>query len=478
VVTGSRLTPLGIERAKAKGKDLWLSDNEGVRGGGRLVLRVSTRGTKLFYFRYSIDGQRRQLPMRPYAAEQTEGRLTLDQARKVARGYSELHRQAESRDVAVYLEAREQAAEVARKAELAAAEQSRALDVDASKYSLKALVESYVKYLEDQGKPSARDTKWAAKTYIYESEWGPKPAKSFTPRQAAALLRKIVESGKGRTAGKVRSVLSAAYALALKSELDAAAPADLLLFGIESNPIASTAALSQFNQARDRALSPSEMGEVWRRLRSINPDEPLAAHAVRLIIRLGGQRGRQLLRVPISSANLELSEITLLDGKGRRKTPRLHVLPLTPAAKTEIESLIARAKGRNSTMLFASCGKTLSAESLSKYVHDISISMVASKLSPAPFQFRDLRRTAETMMASLNVVKDVRAQVQSHGLSGVQDRHYDKFHYMPQKASALLMWQAHLEALAESKPAPCDQGASPRLANVTIAESSCTSPSE
>lgn len=452
MVTGSRLTPLGIERAKAKGRDIWLSDNEGVRGGGRLVVRVSTSGTKLFYFRYSIDGQRKQLPMRPYAAVPTDGRFTLDQARKAARSYSELHRQAASRDVAVYLEAQEQAAKAARQAELAAAEQSRAADTAASRYSLKALVERYVKHLEESGKPSAGDVKWAANAYIYDSEWGPKPAKSFTARQAAALLRKIVEAGKGRTAGKVRSILSASYALALKSELDAAAPADLLLFGIEANPIASTAALSQFNQARERALSPSEMGEVWRRLRAIDPNEPLAAHAVRLLVRLGGQRGRQLLRVPVSSANLELSEITLLDGKGRRKTPRTHLLPLTPAAKKDVETLVKRAKDMKSTMLFASRGKTLTAESLSAYVHDMSVAMIANKLSQAPFQFRDLRRTAETMMASLNVTKDVRAQLQSHGLGGVQDRHYDRFHYMPQKTSALLSWQAHLDCLADGKP--------------------------
>ena len=56
------------------------------------------------------------------------------------------------------------------------------------------------------------------------------------------------------------------------------------------------------------------------------------------------------------------------------------------------------------------------------------------------------------MMASLNVTKDVRAQLQSHGLGGVQDRHYDRFHYMPQKTSALLSWQVHLDCLADREP--------------------------
>ena len=53
---------------------------------------------------------------------------------------------------------------------------------------------------------------------------------------------------------------------------------------------------------------------------------------------------------------------------------------------------------------------------------------------------RDLRRTAETQMAALGISSDVRAQIQSHGLGGIQARHYDRHDYMLEKRAALQQW--------------------------------------
>lgn len=52
----------------------------------------------------------------------------------------------------------------------------------------------------------------------------------------------------------------------------------------------------------------------------------------------------------------------------------------------------------------------------------------------------NLRRTAETHMAALGISSDVRAQIQSHGLGGIQARHYDRHDYMPEKRAALALW--------------------------------------
>lgn len=43
-------------------------------------------------------------------------------------------------------------------------------------------------------------------------------------------------------------------------------------------------------------------------------------------------------------------------------------------------------------------------------------------------------------MAALAVPIDVWAQIQSHGLGGIQARHYDQHDYMPEKRAALEMW--------------------------------------
>jgi len=59
-------------------------------------------------------------------------------------------------------------------------------------------------------------------------------------------------------------------------------------------------------------------------------------------------------------------------------------------------------------------------ETISVLVTEISAEMVKEKEARESFQLRDLRRTAETMLASLKVSSDVRAQLQSHGLGGIQ----------------------------------------------------------
>jgi hypothetical protein len=89
--------------------------------------------------------------------------------------------------------------------------------------------------------------------------------------------------------------------------------------------------------------------------------------------------------------------------------------------------------------LFSSTGRVaLRKETVAALVKEIERSMeAAGKLQRGAFSLRDLWRTAETHMAALGVSSDVRAQIQSHGLGGIQTRHYDRHDYMPEKRVAL-----------------------------------------
>ena len=60
-------------------------------------------------------------------------------------------------------------------------------------------------------------------------------------------------------------------------------------------------------------------------------------------------------------------------------------------------------------------------------------------------------RTVETQLASIGVTKDIRAQLLSHGLSGVQAAHYDRYEYMNEKHAALVAWENVLIATQLSK---------------------------
>ena len=57
-------------------------------------------------------------------------------------------------------------------------------------------------------------------------------------------------------------------------------------------------------------------------------------------------------------------------------------------------------------------------------------------------------------MAALGVSSDVRAQIQSHGLGGIQARHYDRHDYMPEKREALALWIRRLKEAPVARETP------------------------
>jgi hypothetical protein len=55
----------------------------------------------------------------------------------------------------------------------------------------------------------------------------------------------------------------------------------------------------------------------------------------------------------------------------------------------------------------------------------------------AGFQAKRIRSGVETMLAAARISSDIRGRLQSHGISGVQARHYDGHDYMDEKREAL-----------------------------------------
>lgn len=67
------------------------------------------------------------------------------------------------------------------------------------------------------------------------------------------------------------------------------------------------------------------------------------------------------------------------------------------------------------------------------------------------FVFRDLRRTCETQLASLEVNLETRAQLLSHGRSGIQAKRYERHTYIAEKRRALNKWARHLTRVVGGK---------------------------
>jgi len=433
--------------AKWRGVDRWLSDG-GSRGAGRLVAKIGQAGATFYFVYFDAGDKRRFLPIGPFDAGGNRG-VTLQRARDRAAELSAMYRNG-TPNLHEHFEREREAEERARKAAREAAQRA---EQDARRSTLRQLLDAYVAHLGRAGKQSSGDVRRIFNKHVYQAapDVAERRAADVSVDEFVGLIGKVAEAEKGRTAAKLRSYLRAAYSLAIRSKTDPAAPLTMRTFGIQANPLASIDALSQFNRTRERNLSTPELRAFLARLHAVPASAKKAA--LELCLLLGGQRPAQLLRARPVDADLAAATLTLYDSKGKRKEPRPHVLPLTKKPLSVLRQLLDELPD-DAPFIFTSDGKThLRPETVSEIVTDISAAMVKAKEAREGFELRDIRRTCETMLAALGVTSDVRAHLQSHGLGGVQSRHYDRHKYRLEKLAALDKWQRHLDALAAGKSA-------------------------
>jgi hypothetical protein len=426
---------------------------------GRLVARLRREGVTFVYQYFGPERAKKLFLLGSYDPEGVRG-LTLPVARDRAAELTALYRSGVL-DLNGHFERQRADQERARKLLEEARQRARE---EAQHATLGHLLNTYTTHLEQLGKSSARDVKSILKKHVFDanSALAVRKAADISVDEFVGLIGAVVEKGKGRTAGKVRSFLRAAYALAIRSKIDPAAPQAMRTFGIVMNPLASTAALSQFNKTRKRHLNALELGAFLKRLDGLFPGPK--KDAIELCLNLGGQRPTQLLRARETDVDLPGGTINLYDFKGARTQPRVHMLPLTESAfkivKRRLDAMkLAREEAMRkggadklvaagSMWLFSTDDRTgMREETISELVKNLSEEMVKTGEAREPFQLRDLRRTVETMLAKLGTGPNIRGEVQSHGLGGVQKRHYDQHDYLEEKRAALQLWASHLAAL-------------------------------
>jgi len=457
-----KLTDRTMQRA-ATAAPQWLADDASLPAGS-LVAYIGAKPARgevarSFYYRWRHSGRQERLLIGVYAQEgesnpgpEPGGALSLKGARQRARLLADLVHSGEG-DLRAYFERLRQATEEARlaaqRAREAAEAAARAEALAAERGSLQRLLEGYLGGLEAASKPSSRDARNMLTNHVIKAfpDLVARKATDIGPADLRPVFARLIDAGKGRTAAKVRSYLGAAYQQAGIAEHDATAPATLLGFGIMSNPVALVPSLARFNRVGERALGEAELGAYVRELLVDPRVRPAAKGALLLSLLLGGQRPGQLLRVETAHLDLDDGIIQLHDAKGRRQQPRLHVLPLTAIADEVIRDL--RELYPDATYIFTTHGKTgVRIETLSTIVAKISARMVAAGTAAAPFRLGDLRRTAETHMARLGINREIRAQLQSHGMGNIIDRHYLRHQFLDEKRNALLAWERELERLA------------------------------
>jgi integrase len=372
----AQITTNGL-RAKWSGKDRWLSDG-GSRGAGRLVARITSSGAFFFFQYFSTKGCRRLFPMGRFDVQGTRG-LSLIAARARCAELSALYRSG-TKDIHAHFEQQQRQTTLAREVEAEAAAQARA---DAQRYSLKRFLTAYVEHLQRLGKPSAHDVQNIFKNHVFADAILPDIEASVVETdEFVRIIGKVVVAGHGRTAGKLRSYLHAAYGLAIRSKTDPAAPQVMREFAIKVNPISSIHTLSQYNNAQDRHLSAPELAAFLRRVRA----KPLDAKrdALGVCIELGEQRPTRLLRLRRADVDLSARVLTLYDVKGKRQKPRLHVVPLTKHAVQILERRISNLTS-NEPVFSTNARTAVDRATLTHYVAAISREMLNTREVHEPF---------------------------------------------------------------------------------------------
>lgn len=356
-LTSSRIKK-STELARSAGHDLWLSDDHGAYGNGRLVLRVSTNGVQRFYYRPPrATGRSQAVPLGLYSRVSQVGYLTLTQARAKASDLCFSLTSSETTESSVSKPQALQADTASHTLQASLTDTASSIGVKPKHketpplpLTLAQLCRDYVKHLQDNNKVSAKENSALVERLIVNSALANEPARAISPSSFADFLRSVIGKSSGRTAAKVRSILHAAFALALKSKLDPAAPKSKFDYGIDSNPITGIDSLAQYKKARTRYLRDSELKEVWRSLQK-DAEPSIPVRGARLCLLLGGQRAQQVVSIKVTNVDLEAKTILLFDGKGRRAVARQHLLPLLPIAYEEVKWLVNYALSINSPHL-------------------------------------------------------------------------------------------------------------------------------
>ena len=416
--------------------------------GGALQARKLSGGFVQLYWRYSHAGQSIREPIGLYDPSAPPKKL-----QPTPRGYSIAAALERCRELAaIHAErANKGGLRAAKVEERKAYEAQQSAEAEISTQTLERLMETYIAYLKEQGRPSHVDVGYLLRSHVVQA-WpalASTPAKEITPEQVMDMIRRLIETGRGRSANKLRSYLRAAYQCAADVRTTPSIPLAFKAFAVVFNPAAQTRRSSQFDCADKRPFSKAELRTYWKLI----ADRPGVESAVlRLHVLTGGQRIEQLAR--LRWADVDEDALTIFDGKGRPgHRPRPHCVPLVKEAQQTIKCLprqgvfaISTTRGnlqiRVGTM--AAWARAIVGDSI------------------AGFQLKRVRSGVETLLASCGVSREIRGHLQSHGQTGVQARHYDGHDYMPEKRRALEILIRELRPEVVRQPVPGPQ-ANPRV---------------
>jgi integrase len=319
------LTDTAIRLAKAEASDRKLADSKG------LYLLVTASGSKLWRFKYRIDGKEKKLALGSYPE------VGLKQARS-------------RRDAA------RQSAQAGSDPSLAKREARIAKRVAAAN-TFAGIAEEYVAKLEAEGKApvTVAKTRWLLTKL--SPALGTRPIAEISPHELLAVLKKVERAGQRETARRLRSFSSRVFRYAVATARAAVDPAQPLQGALVSPVAKHHAAITD----------PIAFGKLLRSIETYS-GQPVTKLALRFTPHVYQRPGevrkaewseidfdnalwtipaermkqRQPHRVPLSQQALAiLREAAELSGDGRYIFPKLGS-PLKPMCENAINGALRR----------------------------------------------------------------------------------------------------------------------------------------
>lgn len=390
---------------------------------GSLQARKQANGTVQFFWRYSLGTQSQRVAIGTYDSSappksiiRTERGYSVAAAIREAQVHAQRHY--ENKDNGGY----SKLIEIEGNQKLLA----KFTTADRKKQTLQKLLVAYCDYLQKLGRSSHSDVRSIFQNHVFTpwSELSALPAADTTAEQIADMMRLVHEKGHARTSNKLRSYIHSAFQVAKSSKTKASIPASFKEFKISHNPASDTEPDTSANKADKNPLTHEEMLTYWNCIKSIRSFE---GAVLRLHLLTGGLRIKQF--VLLKNSFIRNNEITLFDTKGRPGSdPRPYTTPLLPLSIQAFQDC----KPNGDYALSTSDGRThLAATTLSRW----ACNAVGDRI--ANFNAKRIRSGVETLLAKHKFSEDLRGRLQSHGISGVQNRHYDGHDYIDEKREML-----------------------------------------
>ncbi|MFM9424788.1 integrase [Variovorax sp. GrIS 2.14] len=409
-----------------------------VKPSGALQARKRVTGAICFYWRYSIGATSERVVIGLYDASAPQKSLTTS-----AKGFS-VAAAVRAAEI-LSLEHHQHKPDGGRPALL----EKKRLAVEAAavsaarigKHTFANLLGHYADHLENLERRSHSDVRSIFQLHI-KTPW-PKvaalPANAVTGEQIGDMMRRVADAGKGRTANKLRSYVRAAYQTARASRSKSSIPVHFKDYQITYNPAVDTEPDESQNRANKQPLLEQDMRAYWRQIENMMG---LKGAVLRLHLLTGGQRIEQLVK--LKTINAAADQILLFDGKGRPgRSMRENLVPLVSAAS----KALGECKPNGVYAISTDEGQThLAATTLSQWAK-----AAAADAGIKDFQAKRLRSGVETLLAKAGISQEIRGRLQSHGISGVQARHYDGHDYIDEQRVALETLFTALNAKASTK---------------------------